>query len=193
MASAESGTLPRVSEILQAAGIGFDPTGIPPARLEYAQLRGTALHLAIRYHHEGVLDEATLHPDVRPGFEGYLRFLEDTKHEPLLSELELVHPTYGFMGHPDRVGWLNRKRVLLDWKYTDSFQFWPVAFQLAGYRILWNANHPEQPVSGTFAVQLSPSTGKYQLRIVEAEKYEQDFLAALVVWRAQQRMGRNGS
>ena len=193
MASAESGTLPRVSEILAAAGLGFDPTGIPPARLEYAQLRGTALHRAIQYHHEGVLDEATLHPDIRPGFEAYQRFLKDTGHEPLVSELELVHPSYGFIGHPDRVGWLNGKRVLLDWKYTDSFQFWPVAFQLAAYRILWNSNYPEQIVTGTFALQFSPSTGKYTLRVVEAEKYEQDFLGALLVWRAQQRMGRNGA
>lgn len=183
---------PRVSQILEVAGLGFDPAGIPPARLEYAQLRGTAVHRAIEYHHAGVLDESTLHPDVRPAFEGYLRFLEDTHHEPLLSELELVHPTYGFMGHPDRVGWLYGKRVILDWKVTDSFNFWPVAFQLAAYRLLWEANYPEQLVQATFALQLSPSTGKYQLRPVEAEKYSQTFLAALVVYRARQQMGRNG-
>jgi len=185
--------LPSVTEIRDAVGLGPDFSRVPPAILEYARIRGQALHLAIRYHHEGVLDEASLHPDVRPGFEAYLRFLEDTKHEPLLSELELIHPAYGFMGHPDRVGWLNGKRVILDWKCVETFDFWPVALQLAGYRLLWNANYPEQPIAGTFALQLSPRAGKYQLRVVEAEKYEQDFLAALVVWRAQQRMGRNGA
>jgi hypothetical protein len=172
------------------AGLGFDPTGIPPARLEYARLRGTALHLAIRYHHEGVLDETSLHPDLLPGFEAYLRFLADTKHEPIASELELIHPTYGFMGHADRIGWLNGKRVLLDWKYTEAFQFWPVAYQLAGYRLLWNAVHPTELVTQAFALQLHPKSEKYQLRVVEAEKYEQTFLAALVVWRARQLMGR---
>lgn len=190
---AETGLYPRVSEILRATGLGFDPTGIPLARLEYARLRGQALHLAIRYHHEGVLDEGSLHPDVRPGFEGYRRFLEDTNHVPLLSELELIHPTYGFMGHPDRVGWLQGRRVVIDFKYTDAFDFWPVAFQLAAYRLLWNATYPAQPVTGTFALQLSPSTGKYQLHGVDGGQYENDFLAALCVWRARQRMGRNGA
>lgn len=192
MASAESGTLPRVSEILAATGLGFDQTGIPQARLEYAQLRGTALHRAIQWHHEGVLDESSLHPDVLPGFEAYQRFLKDTGHEPIASEIELVHITYGFMGHPDRVGWLNGRRVVIDFKYTDAFDFWPVALQLSAYKLLWEANYPQQLIQGTFALQLSPSTGKYQLRVVEAEKYEQDFVAALLVWRAQQRMGRNG-
>ena len=193
MASAESGTLPRVGEILAATGLGFDPTGIPPARLEYAQLRGTALHRAIQYHHEGVLDEGSLHPDVRPGFDAYLRFGEDTKHEAIASEIELVHPTYGYIGHPDRIGWLHGKRVILDFKYTEDFAVWPVTYQLAAYRLLWQATHPAEPVLGTFALQLHPKSGKYHLRPIEAEKYEQTFLAALLVWRAHQLIRRNGA
>lgn len=182
--------LPRVSEILAAAGLGWDLSEVPPARLEYARMRGTALHLAIQYHHEGVLDESSLHPDIMPGFEAYRRFLKDSGHEPIASEVELVHPTWQYVGHPDRIGWLNQRRVILDFKYTESFQFWPTAYQLAGYRLLWNAIHPTEPVTSTFALQLYPKTGQYQMRVVEAEKYEQTFLAALVVWRARQQVGR---
>ena len=190
MSAAETGLYPRVSEILAGTGLGFEANGIPPARLEYARLRGTALHLAIRFHHEGVLDESSLHPDVRPGFEGYLRFLEDTKHEPLVSEIELIHPTYGFIGHPDRVGWLNAKRIILDFKYTDSFDFWPTAYQLAAYKLLWEANYPQQPIQCTFALQLSPKDVTYHLRAIEADQYTQTFLAALLIWRAKRQMGR---
>ena len=190
MSATETTLLPRVTEILQVVGLGFNGDGIPAARLEHARLRGQALHLAIRYHHEGVLDEASLHPDILLGFEAYRRFLKDTGHEPIASEIELIHEAYGFMGHPDRVGWLHGKRVILDWKNTDSFDFWPAALQLSAYKLLWEANHPTELIQATFAVQLSPSTGKYQLRVVEAEKYQQIFLAALVVFRAKQQMGR---
>ena len=183
--------LPRVTQVIQEVGLGPDFSRVPAARLEYSRMRGQALHLAIRYHHEGTLDLESLHPDVKTGFEAYLRFLADTKHEPIASEIELIHPVWQFVGHPDRVGFLNGgQRVLLDWKFTDSFDFWPTAYQLAAYRMLWNSTHPKEPVTQTFAVQFHPSNGKYHLRRVEAEKYEQDFLAALVVWRARQRMGR---
>ena len=183
-----NGPYPRVTQILKDVGLGADFSHIPLARLEYARMRGEALHLAIRYHHEGTLDEASLHPDVKPGLEAYLRFLADTKHEPIASEIELIHPAWLYVGHPDRVGMMNGgQRALLDWKFTDSFNFWPTAYQLAGYRLLWNATHPKEPVTQTFAVQFHPLSGKYHLRRIEAEKYEQTFLAALVVWRALQQ------
>ena len=179
---------PRVTQILRDVGLGADFSRVPQARLEYARMRGEALHLSIRYHHEWTLDEASLHPDVKPGFEAYLRFLADTSHEPIASEIELVHPAWQYIGHPDRVGLMNGgQRVLLDWKFTDSFHFWPAAYQLAAYRMLWNATHPKEPVTQTFAVQFHPSSGKCHLRRIEAEKYEQTFLAALVVWRALQQ------
>lgn len=179
---------PRVTQILKDVGLGADFSHVPPARLEYARMRGEALHLAIRYHHEGTLDEASLHPDVRSGFEAYLRFLADTKHEPIASEIELIHPAWQYQGHPDRIGFFHGgRRVLLDWKFTDGFKFLPTAYQLAAYKMLWEANHPQEPVAEVFAVQFHPSSGKYHLRRIEAEKYEQTFLAALVVWRALQQ------
>ena len=177
---------PRVTQILRDVGLGADFSRVPQARLEYARMRGEALHLAIRYHHEGTLDEASLHPDVKPGFEAYLRFLADTKHEPIASEIELIHPAWQYQGHPDRIGFFNGgRRVLLDWKFTDGFKFLPTAYQLAAYRMLWNATHPQEPVTEVFAVQFHPSSGKYHLRRIEAEKYEQTVLAALVVGRAR--------
>ena len=181
---------PRVTQILRDVGLGADFSRVPQARLEYARMRGEALHLAIRYHHEGTLDEASLHPDVKPGFEAYLRFLADTSHEPIASEIELVHPAWQYIGHPDRVGLMNGgQRVLLDWKMVAALDFWPTVYQLAAYKMLWEANYPNQKIHSVFAVQFS-TDGKYKLHSIDAAKYEQDFLAALVVYRAKQRVGR---
>ena len=178
---------PRVTQILKDVGLGADFSRVPPARLEYARMRGVALHLAIRYHHEGTLDEASLHPDIKPGFEAYLRFLADTKHELIASEIELIHPAWQYQGHPDRIGFFNGgKRVLLDWKMVADLDIWPVNYQLAAYDMLWEANYPDQKLDAVFAVQFS-TDGKYKLHRIETKKYQQDFLAALVVWRAQRR------
>ena len=62
------GDLPRVTEVLRAVGLGPDFSAVPAATLEHARQRGTALHAAIEWHHEGTLDPDSLHPEVRAGF-----------------------------------------------------------------------------------------------------------------------------
>ena len=181
--------LPSVTRVLSAVGLSPDYRGVDPAVLERARLRGTALHCAIQYDAEGSLDESSLHEEIRSGFAAYRRFVAEAQHEPIGSELELVHPTWAYVGHPDRVGWINgRTRTLIDFKHQDSVDFDYVRVQLAGYSLLWAATHPEEPLAQTAVVQLRRD-GTYRLHVLDVRPAEQVFLAALVVYRERQRRG----
>jgi len=182
------GLFPSVTEILQAVGLAPDLSMVKPEVLAWASARGTALHRAIELHEKGTLDVDSLHPEIVGALTGYLKFVEESGHEAVASELELIHPTWGFMGHLDRVGTLAKLEylVLIDWKFTAGFSINYVRHQLAGYKILWNTVHQDRPVRKTFGLHLKKD-GKYTLHDVTDPEAEQAFLAAVVVYRAQRR------
>lgn len=181
--------LPSVTQILQAVGLAPDFGFVREETLEHARARGKALHKAIALYHKGTLDESSLHEEVLPGFEAYRKFVKATEHEPIASELELVHPQWNYMGHPDRVGLCHRLLTIPDWKYTAGFDKKYVAYQLAGYRMLWNANHPDRPVEQCLGVHLKKD-GNFALHDLTSDEAKQTFLAALVVYRALQERGK---
>lgn len=181
---------PSVTEILRAVGLGPDYSAVPEATLERASLRGQALHAAIAYHAAGVLDEASIHPEIAPGFSVYLKFLADSQHQAIASEIDLIHPAWHYRGHPDRIGFLGADRVLIDFKYMDSVDLAATAYQLAAYRLAWHALRSSEPIRQCFVLQLKHD-GTYRLHELPKggwAKAEQVFLAALVVYRARQEM-----
>ena len=185
---------PRVSEILTATGLGWTGWSQGPSR-ERAAALGTAVHKACELDAAGRLDEASVHPEVRPGLDGYRAFVRETQHKAIASEHRLLHPAWGYVGHLDRVGTLGRlPTVLIDWKFTDHPDLWAARFQLAAYWRLWNDTHPEAPVSSVFVVQLRKN-GTFALHdlTAEAQAAEQTFFAAVLVWKAlQERETRGG-
>lgn len=184
-----SDALPRVTQVLAALGLGPDFGAVAPAVLEAALARGTALHALIEAHAYGYLDEREITPGVAPYFSGYLKFLVESGHEPIASEFEVVHPTWRYVGHPDRLGWLTGRRCLLDWKSGEAVDLIAAGYQLAAYRLAWNASHPTEPVDLTAVLQLRED-GTYRYHDVNAVDYEQVWLAALVVYHARQERGR---
>ena len=181
--------LPRVTQILQAVGLGPDYSMVPAATLERARARGTAVHALIEADHYGYLDEADISEDAAPYVAAYRRFLKESGHEPTLSEFRVVHPEWHYCGHPDRVGWLCGRRALLDWKCMDTVALEASAYQLAGYELAWRAMHPAEQLDIVAVVQLK-SDGSYRLHEIEVEKVAHVFLAAVTVYRARKDMTR---
>ena len=182
------GLFPSVTEILSDVGLAPDLSMVKPEVLAWASARGTALHRAIELYTKGTLDVDSLHPEIAWALKGYLDFVEASGHQPIASELELIHPTWGYMGHPDRIGTLRSAEgpVLIDWKMTSAFAANYVRHQLAGYRLLWNANHPDLSVSKCFGLWLKKD-GTYRLIDVTDAEAEQAFLAAVCVYKAKRR------
>ena len=186
--------LPSVTRILQAVGLAPDLSHVSPIALEHARDRGRALHLAIQYHHEGALDESSLHEEIVPGFGAYLAWAKLVGFEPIASEVELIHPQWGYLGHPDCVGFhargaFERTRLIVDFKYVASFDKHYVRLQLAGYRMLWDANHPEEPIHQVAGLHLKRD-GTFAFYDVTDDDARQTFLAAVVVYRALQKRGK---
>jgi hypothetical protein len=177
--------LPRVTHILETVGLGPDFGGIPPAVLEKARARGSAVHAAIEAHAYGYLEPAMLTPTVAPYFSAYQKFLAESAHEATCSEIEVVHPAWQYVGHPDRIGWLMQRRALLDWKTAETVDVRCATLQLAAYRMAWNAMHPAEPIDLTAVVQFKRD-GTYRFHDVNARAVEQVFLAAVTVYRARE-------
>lgn len=102
--------LPSVTGILKAEGC-IDSTGWN----EFAMTRGAAIHAATHYFDQGCLDWGSLDPRSRPGLLAYVNFRAQTGFHPSIIETPLPSRT-GYAGTPDRIGILNGKPVLVDFK-----------------------------------------------------------------------------
>src|SRR5690606_18835965 len=96
---------------------------------------GQHVHAACHYDDEGDLDEATVHPDVRPYLEGWRLFRREMGFVPLLLETRVYHPIYRYAGTLDRFGLLEHQSgvyVLVDIKTGDP-EAAAAALQTAAY------------------------------------------------------------
>jgi hypothetical protein len=177
--------LPRVSHVLDAVGLGPDFSGVPEAVLEAARIRGSAVHAGIEAIVYNFLDESALSPDVLTRLEAYRRFVKEAGYETLHTEITVTHPAWRYCGHPDTIGWLLKRRVILDWKNTESVQLAPASWQLAAYKLAWDHEHPAEPIGAAAVVQLK-GDGSYVFHEVELPAAEPVWLAAVTVFHARQ-------
>lgn len=181
-----------VTEILQVSGLGPNYSGIDPDVLDYAAGRGIALNVAIDLHEDGDLDEESLHPEIRPAFDCYREFKRLTGYERIEHQGEYVHPEWNYILHHDAVGWMGRRRVMLDWKFVASMDQAYVSYQVrAGYRLGWNACRPKEQIQpeDCYGLQFTKG-GTYKLRPLTHPHAEQVFLAAVVTTQERIRTGK---
>lgn len=182
--------LPRVTAILQSAGLLACYPNTPD--MARARAKGTALHLALKYHADGVLEERSLHEALRAPFAAYQRFLLDHGHIPEASELELIHERYGFQGHVDRIGTVDEfTTCLVDFKVSDSPDVRGATLQVSGgYRALWDHHHPERPVERCYVLALRKDGTYRLLDVTDSGHAVQVFMAALIVHNERKSHGR---
>lgn len=174
-------TLPRVTHILDAMGLGGDFSRVPPDVLEKARLRGSAVHSAIEAMVYGYFEECDA--AIMPYLDAYNRFLAESKFVPTAAEFEVVHPAWRYCGHPDVIGWLGKARTLLDFKTgaTEGMEY-----QLVAYVEAWNAQHPTETVKSAACVELRDS-GTYRFNEVDLTAARPVWFAAVTVYHARQR------
>ncbi|MCJ7663059.1 MAG: PD-(D/E)XK nuclease family protein [Desulfobacterales bacterium] len=146
------------TEIIAAAGLMDFCT----AGEERMQL-GSYIHKAIALYDRDELDMDALDPAWRPYLEQWIRFRDETKFEPIQGEIPYYSKVYDFAGTPDKVGMLNGRRVLLDFKSGSPARWHDV--QLAAYERLLNENGLR--VDRTFKLYLGPDNGLPRLRPVD--------------------------
>lgn len=103
--------IPSVSSVLQAAGL-TDLRWVS----QYALNRGTAIHDAILFHHEGTLDEDSLDPVVKPYLEQFKKFLAISGAKVLKAE-QIVYDSFrNYAGKYDLLLKMNGATWLIDVK-----------------------------------------------------------------------------
>lgn len=153
--------MPSVTEILRPL---LDFSRVPPETLEFARLRGTAVHKATELHDLGTLDEASVDDTVWPYLEAWRQFRSDTGFSPTLIEHRAYHEGYGYCGTVDRRGVMTKLSgspgAVIDIK--TPVQLGPVVgLQLAAYQEAMRRNG-SCAADLRFAVQLR-SDGQYRL------------------------------
>jgi len=140
---------------------------------EYARERGSLAHLIIKWHCQGVLDEDTVDPALRPYLDAWRLFVADTGFVSKQVEIPLCDTTYRFAGTPDNIGELYEIPSVIDYKTGAMSPV--VGLQLAGYELLTGKRLKR------YGLQLT-DTGKYKLTPFKDRNDRQVFLAALACW-----------
>lgn len=158
-------TLPRVTEIIRAVGLGKDFSQIDP----FYRDRGTATHMAINMYLNGTLDESTIDLSYKDHFAGFLKFWKDYGCDKFSSEQHVENKDY--QGTIDLV----MKGKLWDFKCSKSHD--KVAeIQGAGYKNLLDNLEP-------FIVVQFPGDGSYKLIEYEAPVSLWDATWRLYRWK----------
>jgi hypothetical protein len=157
--------VPSVTQILKGVGIStdFDALGAISDqlrdRIDYRRALGTAVHADAHSFDDGVLDEATVHPEVVPLLEAWKVFRENTRLVPLTRERRVFDPRLFYCGTLDGIFRTpSGRNVLIDIKTGDP-EASGARYQLAAYHQAWSIQHPEIPVSERWSVRLTPENG----------------------------------
>ena len=172
---------PRVSTILRDMDLVKPyPEGVPA--VEWGRARGTAVHLAIKLHEEGMLDAASLHKDVAGPFAAYLAFKEATGYKPQAFEEPVYHDTLRYRGTLDSRGDCDfgggPAPAILDLKCSKQPDLEGATYQLAAYAIAL-----DDPWPSRYVIQLNDES--YRIHDVTSGKAVRIFEAAAIVWHAQ--------
>ena len=82
------------------------------------------------------------------GHENYLKWADTTNMQITEQEIPLVSERYQFGGTPDAI-MVKGELALGDWK-TSNGVYPDYLIQLAAYKVLWEENHPDRPITGGF-------------------------------------------
>ena len=170
--------IPSVTQIITEAGL-TNFSKCSEEVLERARDFGSNVHLACKYWDEQKLNEKTLDGNIRPYLDGWIKFTKEIKPMWSNTETPLYSKKYGFAGTPDRIGILNKCKVIVDIK-TSSVVSASTAIQLAGYEILSSATLIKR-----YSVKLEPD--KYTLREYTDRIDTNVFLSCLQLYRWKEK------
>lgn len=144
--------VPSVTQIIRPL---IDLSGIAPAILENKRWIGTAVHRATELIDEGMLDPASIAPEIAGYLVAYREFLAAVKPQWLFTEQRVYSKDFRFAGTYDRQGEIHGHAAMLDIKTGPSDP--AIGVQLAAYE-------KAEPVKylRRYALHLEPD-GRYQL------------------------------
>lgn len=179
--------VPGVTSIISSV-LGNPFERVPTPVLEHKRALGVSTHFACHLDDAGMLDETSVHPEVRPRLDAWRAFRRELQCEVICSERQLYHASIGYAGQPDR---LMRLVVAGDRAVVDLKTGLPgpyAALQTAAYGELVDSEFgaEERPLR-RFSLQALPS-GRYKFTEYTNPGDWRDFLSCLNVLRIRERI-----
>ena len=115
---------------------------------------GTLAHSLVEAHINElplpIIPDNNIGKQALQGYDNYIRWQEDNRIQVIKQEMEMVSEVYRFGGCPDALGIDSRGNLcILDWK-TSGGIYIDYLLQISGYKILWEENHPDKPITGGY-------------------------------------------
>ena len=167
-----------ITEALTSVGLRPSLDHIPEPVLSKASRRGTHIHTLTQFLDEGRLGE--VHESYAPYLDAYHAFKEEYKFVPEIIEEKYCHPIYYFAGRPDRGGYINGEKAVVEIKtIAGPLEDW-IEFQLAGQQILFEDVAGFGQIKVRMAVKLKKD-GTFDRRFFHNHKAKAMFLGAVSI------------
>ena len=127
---------------------------------------GTLAHEMVEKHIDGedpmsAIPEGTpenIRADALRAFQSYEKWAETSTLEFYEQELQMVSEELQFGGCPDAIGYIDGELSMIDFKTSRSV-YVDYMIQVAAYAILWDENHPNEPITGGYHLLRFSKTG----------------------------------
>lgn len=185
-----------VPNVTRVIGHLTDYSKIDPERLRVAQDEGRAVHKMVELDCKGTLDVAALYNDdrqawMRPRYEAWLKFLDDTGFDCLMAEQMMYHDVLGYAGTPDLIGELPKlKKGAGVWNIDvkrSLFAGPAIGLQTAGYTEIWNHRAVRDHKVTRRGALVLRGDGTYRLTPYEDPEDRVAFLACLQQYRWREK------
>jgi hypothetical protein len=153
--------VPSVTQVMKTRGLTKNYSGIDPAVVNTARIRGKAVHKAIELYNQDNLDESQLDIEI-PYFNAYKKFEEEYQPIVLQSELQLMSLDWWYAGTMDMVLAIEGRIGVVDTKCTYTLDKDATQIQLAAYKQLYQCQLRGRREKIDFVAALHlQKTGKY--------------------------------
>lgn len=172
--------VPNVTKVLDTTLVDFSM--VKPSDLEFARVRGVAVHRACELYDRDDLNWDTLDPQIVPYLEAWIRFKKENDFIVLNNELKVYSPSYRYAGTLDRTGLLGGKggsHDLVDIKARTSMTP-EIGPQTAAYGNAFTELYRIK-LNRRFSLQLLPD-GHYRMREYNDPSDLSTFLSCLQIY-----------
>lgn len=158
--------------------------GIDEEVMKKAAVRGTAIHNAVEnYVLYGVEDIASKH---RGYFEGFLKWWDTYKPEPMATECRLYHKYLRYAGTADLPCEIDGKRVLIDYKTSATVNKMLTGVQLEAYAKAYESHGFKFDEKAIVHLKNDGSYEVVKYNALDLESWEV-FSSLMVVWNHIQK------
>ena len=148
---------------------------------------GTYIHNFIESFVLGENPARPINESLNRVIDDFMEWWNKTNIEVISPEQVFCSPTLGLAGTADLVCKVDGKLTIMDWK-TGSGIYPEMFLQLAAYALMWEEEHPDQPIEQLYIVNASVKNMFQTMASDEVAFYKKGYLQALDLYKTTKQM-----